>query len=236
VSPGSIVGGETGVGPVTVHKVLPEDLTGTVTLTAPAGGGKVKFWAEPTKGTELGPEQLTWTTPAQLLEDTTVYVEGIATSGSPRDVELKAQFTRTDPDVTFADKVKMTSFVVQLEPITIEADSGVLYNPCGVELHGTAQYKVHVEPTMGEDEVVWHILDGYVGFVGWNAAPICTIMGDVPGEATLGVEIAGFRQAMPTIEMEVLEKETVEAHVYIVCDDFGLNAPTTAGEVDQILE
>ena len=69
---------------ITLHKVLPEDLTGEVTLEAIVGGSKIKLWDDQDNLVSL-PE--TYNTPADLPKH--LWVEGLYSSSSLGDVELK---------------------------------------------------------------------------------------------------------------------------------------------------
>jgi len=64
----------------------PDDLDyGWVTLSATAGGSKIRVWEEATKGTQVNLPK-TWNMPGDTVP-ATLYVEGYSTSGDVRDVE-----------------------------------------------------------------------------------------------------------------------------------------------------
>ncbi len=65
---------------ITLREVLPSGLTGTVTLSAPEGGARIKVWTSATKG--VGNEvtlPATYNVPDDL--PVSLYVEGVAASG-----------------------------------------------------------------------------------------------------------------------------------------------------------
>ena len=96
---------------LTLRRVLPDCLTGTVTLSKADAGNRIKVWTSATKGE--GNEvtlPATYDTPADLPR--TLYVEGVATSDAPRDVELKLEYT--EQDTTCSDRVRITVMDVEL--------------------------------------------------------------------------------------------------------------------------
>jgi len=92
---------------ITLKKVQPEGLGGTVTLSA-VGGAKIKVWSSSTKGTEI-PLPKTYSTPGELPKD--LWVEGYQASGGPRDVTLVLTHSVTG----FQDKIKLTVMEVDLD-------------------------------------------------------------------------------------------------------------------------
>jgi len=96
--------GEDNLVKITLQKVEPTALTGTVTLKANSGGGNIKVWTSSTKGTEVTLPK-TYSTPSELPKD--LWVEGYSASTSvPRDVELGLEYVVEGQ--TFDDKVKFT--------------------------------------------------------------------------------------------------------------------------------
>lgn len=97
------------------HHTAP--LPHTITLSAPAGAGKIRVWKDNRKT-----ERFTLGNPLDIDTDTyylNLYVEGVATSGGIRDVTLKATYARGDID--FVDEVKLTVVdVVVDEPATAQ--------------------------------------------------------------------------------------------------------------------
>lgn len=98
------VAGENDLLKITIGKVEPSTrLTGTVTLSASAGGEKIKLWTSATKEAPVTLPK-TYATPSELPKD--LWVEGVAASGAERDVELKVSYTNKGK--TTEDKVKLT--------------------------------------------------------------------------------------------------------------------------------
>lgn len=85
---------------ITLRKVSPTNLTGNVTLDVTAGGSKIQIWENDTKtGSPLSlPE--TYATPSDLPDY--LWVEGVETSSTARDIELVLQY------LTFDDRIKVT--------------------------------------------------------------------------------------------------------------------------------
>jgi len=105
------------------------DLTNAiVTLDAPAGSNKIKVWTTVDKGTEVTlPEE--WDLDTQTVP-ATLYVEGIDTSGSVRDVSLTLNITGTlgQEQIDETDEVKVTVVELELLDIGFFADHGKLRN------------------------------------------------------------------------------------------------------------
>lgn len=95
---------------ITLQKVYPVGLTGSVTLKTLAGGGKIKVWFDRTKWAEIG-LPATYSTPADLPNY--LYVEGYETSGGVRDVTLALEYSVGGK--TFDDKIKVTVVQVDLD-------------------------------------------------------------------------------------------------------------------------
>jgi hypothetical protein len=102
------VSGENDLVAITLHRVGPTGVTGTVELKALAGGTNVRVWTDPTKGTQVGLPK-TYSTPAELPK--TLYVEGFSSSGL-RSVTLALEYT--GGGLTCDDRVKATVVKVDL--------------------------------------------------------------------------------------------------------------------------
>jgi len=115
------VTGEDDLVMITLAQVIPNELTGVVTLKPTAGGSKIKVWTNSTKGTEITlPE--TYSTPADLPKY--LYLEGYSDSSSVRDVELALEFTVEGK--TLADNLKVTVYRTELKSIKFTSDHGLL--------------------------------------------------------------------------------------------------------------
>jgi hypothetical protein len=84
-------------------QVLPETLTGPVTLKANSGGTKIRVWEGITWGSEVVLPKV-YATPGDVPE--CLYAEGIAASGNARDVELVLEYMVNGN--TIEDRIKVT--------------------------------------------------------------------------------------------------------------------------------
>ncbi|MHC4648594.1 MAG: hypothetical protein ACYTBJ_24320, partial [Planctomycetota bacterium] len=94
---------------ITLQKVYPVGLTGSVTLDSNGPGNNLKVWTSWMKLSEIG-LPATYSTPADLPKY--LYVEGYETSGTVRDVTLTLEYSVGGK--TFDDKIKVTVFDVNL--------------------------------------------------------------------------------------------------------------------------
>jgi hypothetical protein len=92
---------------ITLQKVYPVGLTGSVTLDSDGPGNNVKVWFDRTKWVEIG-LPATYSTPTDLPK--WLYVEGYETSGGVRDVTLTLEYSVGGK--TFDDRIKVTVFDV----------------------------------------------------------------------------------------------------------------------------
>lgn len=128
-----------------------------------------------------------------------------------------------------------TILSVELEPVTIEGGTPP-DNACGIEKGQSSDYKIKVEPAgIPDADIVWSKVSGNISFVGGNSGRTVTIKGDDLGVAKAKVDISGFSGTDPTIEMEVLEKKTVDVYVCIIREDGGGNPATDAARVTSLL-
>jgi hypothetical protein len=110
------------------------------------------------------------------------------------------------------------------------------YNSCGIEKGQPSEYKIRVEPAGVPDaNIKWSKVSGNISFAGGNSGRTVTIKGDDLGVAKAKVDIIGFTGTTPTIEMEILEKKTVNAYVYIIRKDDGTSPARTEAEVASLI-
>jgi len=93
---------------LTLEKVQPETVTGPITLQA-TGGSKIKIWESETKGGSPITLPKTYSTPTDL--PTELWIEGVDTSSTVRDIELVFDYSGHP----FDDKIKMTVLQVDID-------------------------------------------------------------------------------------------------------------------------
>jgi len=106
------VTGEDDLVKITLRKVSPTNLSGNVTLKkVPSDSTKIKIWENETKGGNPVILPATYSTPSALPEY--LWVEGVETSLTPRDITLALEYSMGGK--TFEDKINVT--VVEVEVI-----------------------------------------------------------------------------------------------------------------------
>jgi hypothetical protein len=113
------VPGEDNLVAITINRVLPETLTGTVTLRLSAGSaGGIRIWDNSTRDGGQISLPVNYDTPADLPR--TLYVEGYTVSTGVRNYELALEYTRGVQ--TFSDKIKITVVAVARPVVDANAD------------------------------------------------------------------------------------------------------------------
>ena len=119
------IGGFVGKGqsPLAVQLGVPTNLgTGVVTLEAISGGTRIRVWADAAKTTEIS-LPATWDLDETgVTHPAIVYVEGIQTSATVRDVTLKLSYGKTG--ITVADQVKLTVIELNLQVQGLGEETG----------------------------------------------------------------------------------------------------------------
>jgi hypothetical protein len=95
-------------------KMEPAWVTGTLKLTAEAGGSRIRVWRDAGKSVPLAlPAEWTFTGMGSAVPSS-LYVEGLSASSAARDVQLRLRFT-DDEGQTLDDSVRLT--VVKVDTI-----------------------------------------------------------------------------------------------------------------------
>lgn len=92
---------------LTVHTLKPTSISGTLSLSAPSGGSHIKVWSSADRSGAEVELPITYNTPGELPK--TLYVEGVDTSSSQRDVGLELEYS-DDSGHVVTDTVKLTVF------------------------------------------------------------------------------------------------------------------------------
>ncbi|MFX0209513.1 MAG: hypothetical protein ACFFDT_26245, partial [Candidatus Hodarchaeota archaeon] len=138
---------------------------------------------------------------------------------------------------------------IQLEPVTIEPGQGTvfpLYNPSGLVVGGTANYKISVMPSLPPGEISWSQdtswtppggnPTGTVSFPNGNTGELVSVVGGSPGDVRLQASILNFNGPPPTIDLKVLSAEKrVNVYVYVVNDDEGNGSSWTQNEISTLI-
>ncbi len=117
------VAGEHNLVPITLEFEPSAVTTGTLELSAPAGGADIQVWQNPDKGT-LVPLPATWPAGQQPK---TLYVEGVATSAAQRDVELRLRYTNATEHCD--DTVRFTVYAIDTMTWVARPTSPITPNP-----------------------------------------------------------------------------------------------------------
>ena len=112
---GGVVAGEDDLVKIILRKVVPTNIQGVVTLNAIAGGSKIKAWESATKGT-LVTLPKTYATPTELPKE--LWVEGVETSSTARDITLALQYGGFD------DRIRATVVKVEITHIKFNHSAG----------------------------------------------------------------------------------------------------------------
>ena len=116
--------GENDLVKITLNRVVPTELTGDVTLKATAGGSKIKLWQSSVKSGSPITLPKIYATPADLSKY--LYVEGVETSSSARDITLVLEYTIPGTSTTFDDTINATVYKAELKSIKFTSDHGLL--------------------------------------------------------------------------------------------------------------
>jgi hypothetical protein len=211
-------------------------VTGRWKLTFP---DKIKVWQNTT--TEITSGVLSPEVTLPIIVE--FKMEGISLSNNHKDIILNASFIPSDAGGAECcrDSALLTVGRVKLEPITLLPSNDTvfpLHNPSGIENGGSAEYEIEFEPASVPDSCFrWNISDGNISFAGDSLRKIVEIAGNGTGYARLQVAILGLGWSIytPDIEMEVLDRTTVKAFVYIVAKDDSTGQATTTARVNTLM-
>lgn len=121
------------------------------------------------------------------------------------------------------ESCKLTVFRAVLEPITCSPYSNPVDNPSGIKVGGTATYKIAVEPsTISDSDITWSSTNANITFPDGNHGRSVSVSATAQGLAQLKVDVAGYTQAPPTINVKGLTNSTVNVSFYVICDSSGV--------------
>ena len=214
---------------IILRKAQPASWNGDLVLTKTAGGEKITVFTAPVGGTAItfnGTDNKF----ANSALPKSLFVQGEIPSTTVRDVSLRL----TSDPLGCLDEITLTVLKVELEPVN-HLGGPPPDNACGIEQGQSSTYKLRLDPPdFPDNDIVWGNAGGSISFPASNKGRTVAIKGDALGVAKAQVTIGGFRGTKPTIEMEVLEKKTVEVFVYIITDG-GTNDAATPAQVTALL-
>ena len=203
-------------------------------LLGDAGDGRYRDWLGPHDEQNDNTDDEAWTSVLQQVLPNT-------SSGT-----LQAGFRPIDDGVFCVQlktpggrslcKKRSRILRVLLEPVNTA--SSPAENPCAVVVDQTAQYSITVDPTSTVDnaDIHWSVASGSVSFSGGDTGRTVAVKGDAVGEAKLDVQIDDVSIGVaPTIELEVVDKKTVDVYAYVVAENDGTNPATTNATINSYI-
>ncbi len=165
------------------------------------------------------------------------HIEGL----SPGQVTATLTYAAQDGTELASDSVVITAVEIKLEPI-YHLGGPPPHNSSGIEKDKSSTYVVDIQPASVLDtNVVWTRVSGGISFPtgedGGSKARgrTVTIKGDTLGKAKVRIDLESLDAPAPTLPIEVLEKKTIKAFVYVVRRDDGTGPAATPAQVSALL-
>jgi len=213
------VAGENDLAALSLSYGPPDLNVGQVTLMAVSGGSKIKVWTTSTKGTRVS-LPASWNLASESVPST-LYVEGVAPSGSVRDVQLKLSWH--DGEAYHKDLVKLT---------VTNYDFGTPCIAAGVDTENSRFNMTYEPPGLG---LTYESTKPSIAVITQLMLALGTarmkVSGIVEGDCQLVFRLIENGDPFVAIPITVLNMKTVPVHAKICKDESGAGSQFDEGDV-----